>query len=97
MRVSMAVDVDGTLRNTSHIPSCGAGEKIDLLSYTYHLGDCPATRACDEKPFSPGATVILHEMCSRKEACEGLSFPFRSELETNDTVVIKLAYQCVGR
>lgn len=87
---------DGTIQNDSAIPACKRGQKISLNQYHYITTECNFGDFCSHQKssFSMDAKLILHSMCSFKEACVNLSFPVKTDLHNYKPDGVLIGYDC---
>lgn len=87
---------DGTLQNDSATPACKRGQKMSLNQYHYITTECYYGPFCSHQKnsFSMDAKLILHSMCSFKEACVNLSFPVKSDLHKYKPDGVLIGYDC---
>lgn len=90
------LNLNGSISDTSKLPTCHEGGSIDLVSYKYIKNVCSSGGYCylKEALLSETAELLLHEMCSSRGTCIPRSFP-ASDLQDIGVDTIEVRYYCL--
>ena len=90
--------VDGSVADTSGLPSCYDAGRIDLMSYKYIKNVCTPSSRCNgkESVLSLKAEVLIHQMCSSRDTCISGRFP-SWDLKVLGVDAIRVEYRCLGK
>ena len=93
---SLRFTENGHVKNARDMPTCGAGERIRLLSYSYTHKECRDD--CVQmvrQNLSTETITRLHNACSSKEACTNITLPSHDEIGP-EKKILNLTYRCEG-
>lgn len=91
----------GTLVDSSFVPKCESGGKINLLEYSYGQLDCPSVSADEcttvrNDELLPEEELLLHKECSHRNVCTTLRYPTRLATLENKLNAMTIKFQCIG-
>ena len=91
------LNLNGSISDTSKLPTCHEGGSIDLVSYKYIKKVCSSGGYCYRKEavLSATAELLLHDMCSSRSTCISRSFP-ASDLKDIGVDTIEVRFNCLG-